>query len=224
MSADRHTRAVYFLADRNELRGSVGEGDANATGSRPATGTECAREFRFSQMVRRGTPPTSEALLRTLAERMTLKTAAEAVDGDIPAGFTYLGQFVDHDLTLDRTRTAFGTDVTVAELDQGRSPGLDLDTLYGRGPDHPSSAPFYRTDGVRLRLGRTQEVPGQPGAASLALDGFDLPRLGTAATGAEEARREQPRRRDAGRQERPPRRRGAGTQHGVRGQRAGLRE
>ena len=23
--------------------------------------------------------------------------------GDIPAGYTYLGQFIDHDLTMDRT-------------------------------------------------------------------------------------------------------------------------
>ena len=29
--------------------------------------------------------------------------------GQIPAGFTYLGQFIDHDLTFDKTTVMLGT-------------------------------------------------------------------------------------------------------------------
>lgn len=52
----------------------------------------------------------------------------------VPSGFTYLGQFVDHDLTLDLT--SIGEKV---EDPQGvknfRTPALDLDSIYGHGPD-----------------------------------------------------------------------------------------
>lgn len=39
----------------------------------------------------------------------------------IPAGFTYLGQFTDHDLTFDKTAVALGTNVTPAQLLQART-------------------------------------------------------------------------------------------------------
>ncbi|MDQ3827115.1 MAG: hypothetical protein M3319_04750, partial [Actinomycetota bacterium] len=50
------------------------------------------------------------------------------------------GQFVDHDLTMDATAVSLGQDVTVDELVDGRSPALDLDSVYGRGPQ-PSPRP-----------------------------------------------------------------------------------
>lgn len=51
----------------------------------------------------------------------------------IPAGYTFLGQFIDHDITLDLTP------ITVAQQDPDatinyRSPRYDLDSIYGRGP------------------------------------------------------------------------------------------
>src|SRR4029453_801767 len=52
----------------------------------------------------------------------------------VPAGFTYLGQFVDHDITLDLT--AIGekeSDPTAVE--NFRTPALDVDSVYGLGPD-----------------------------------------------------------------------------------------
>ena len=61
----------------------------------------------------------------------------------MPAGYTYLGQFVDHDLTMDDTDVGLGDDVTPAELVQGRSPRLDLDSLYGAGP--PTRGPRSST-------------------------------------------------------------------------------
>ncbi|HJV05470.1 MAG TPA: heme peroxidase family protein [Actinomycetota bacterium] len=92
-------------------------------------------------------------------------------DARIPAGFTYLGQFVDHDLTFDRTDVTLGENVGPAELLQARSPSLDLDSLYGAGPDDPVSERFYEADGIHLKMGRTKAVEPHP-----QFDGFDLPR------------------------------------------------
>ena len=112
-------------------------------------------------------------------------TNGAETDSTVPAGYTYLGQFIDHDLTLDKTDVSFGTPVTVAELRQGRSPTLDLDSLYGLGPR--LEPVFYESDGVRLKLGRTQESPGNE-VTLRSLDHFDLPRKGTSTADPDEVR------------------------------------
>jgi hypothetical protein len=56
----------------------------------------------------------------------------------IPAGFTYLGQFVDHDITFDPTSSLQRFDDPEG-LVNFRTPRFDLDSLYGRGP---SDDPF----------------------------------------------------------------------------------
>ena len=88
----------------------------------------------------------------------------------IPAGFTYVGQFVDHDLTFDKTVVMLDANVTPAQLVQARSPSLDLDSLYGGGPNDPASEKFYEADKVHLKMGSTVAA-GPP-----AMQGFDLPR------------------------------------------------
>jgi hypothetical protein len=98
-------------------------------------------------------------------------------DSPIPAGFTYLGQFVDHDLTFDRTAVTLGENVSPADLVQARSPSLDLDSIYGAGPDDPESEKFYEADGIHLKMGKTEPIEGLP-----RFDGFDLPR-GAGASG-----------------------------------------
>jgi hypothetical protein len=154
--------------------------------NRPATLSERERSFRFSEIVAGTTPAPSDALLEALAQAMT--AAGTDIDSNIPAGFTYLGQFVDHDLTRDVTDRPFGTPLTTPDqLAQARSPALDLDSLYGGGPDDPQDSIFYAADGVRLMLGRTQESTPPP-VATLALDGFDLPRKGPATAEPLEAR------------------------------------
>jgi hypothetical protein len=74
----------------------------------------------------------------------------------LPAGHTYLGQFIDHDITADKTaglpQSGFkGPD----ELVQGRSPSLDLDSVFGLGPVR--NPDLY--DGVRLKIGETTPTP-----------------------------------------------------------------
>jgi hypothetical protein len=55
----------------------------------------------------------------------------------IPAGFTYFGQFVDHDITLDLTPLAVQQG-DLLSIENFRTPALDLDSIYGTGPEtHP---------------------------------------------------------------------------------------
>jgi hypothetical protein len=56
---------------------------------------------------------------------------------NIPAGYTYLGQFIDHDITLDTTPLEQQKADPLATTNF-RTPALDLDSLYGDGPGiHP---------------------------------------------------------------------------------------
>jgi Animal haem peroxidase len=58
---------------------------------------------------------------------------ADAGVSVIPAGFTYFGQFVDHDITLDIS-SSLEADTDANTINNMRSPALDLDSLYSRGP------------------------------------------------------------------------------------------
>ncbi|HWN72927.1 MAG TPA: peroxidase family protein, partial [Solirubrobacterales bacterium] len=56
-------------------------------------------------------------------------------DGPIPAGYTYLGQFIDHDITFDPVSSLQRQNDPDA-LHDFRTPRLDLDSLYGDGPNN----------------------------------------------------------------------------------------
>lgn len=173
----RHNRNLFFIASTGELRGEV---------NRPATPSECQRAFRFSEIVGGSTPAPSDELLEAIADVMTQD--GEDIDSPIPAGFTYLAQFVDHDLTRDRTDVPFGTPVTDPSLlTQARSPALDLDSVYGIGPTVEPG--FYQPDGIRLKIGKTQESgPDSIQITNSPLDDFDLPRKGATAVEPTEVR------------------------------------
>ncbi|MGJ9420133.1 heme peroxidase family protein [Massilia sp. CMS3.1] len=174
----RHQRNFFFLANLNQVRGDT---------ARPATESEIERAFRFSEIVTTSALPNTDSLLAALAEEMI---SGQETDGDIPAGYTYLGQFIDHDLTMDNTDVKFGANVSVTQLRQGRSPALDLDSLYGLGPD--KEPVFYDDDRVKLKVGPTKEsAPPDHPVASIALDKFDLPRKGNSTADPEEVRKAQ---------------------------------
>lgn len=78
---------------------------------------------------------------------------------EIPAGYTYLGQFVDHDITFDSASSLQQQNDPDA-LEDFRTPRLDLDSLYGRGPnDEPHL--YERPARVKFRLGANKGVNGQ---------------------------------------------------------------
>ncbi len=60
----------------------------------------------------------------------------ESGSSDIPAGYVFFAQFVDHDITLD-TRSELISDKPQdpSKLPNLRSPSLDLDCVYGFGPE-----------------------------------------------------------------------------------------
>ncbi|MEA2372496.1 MAG: hypothetical protein QOH12_2890 [Solirubrobacteraceae bacterium] len=86
----------------------------------------------------------------------------------IVAAYTYLGQFIDHDLTFDPTSSLkqFLTKEQLKQLVDFRTPRFDLDNLYGRGPnDNPY---MYQGDGIHLLLGEPMSGnPHDTGAAGL---------------------------------------------------------
>jgi Animal haem peroxidase len=74
----------------------------------------------------------------------------------MPAGYTYFGQFIDHDLTFDNTSSLNPKDNKKKPGDKAtekapsnlRTPRFDLDSLYGDGPD---AMPYmYAEDGASL--------------------------------------------------------------------------
>ena len=68
----------------------------------------------------------------------------------VPAGYTYFGQFVDHDLTFDTT-SSLETLTRQNVIGNERTPRFDLDNVYGSGPD---DQPYlYAADGASLVLG-----------------------------------------------------------------------
>lgn len=82
----------------------------------------------------------------------------------IPAGFTYLGQFVDHDITLDLTPIN-AKKIDPEALQNFRTPALDLDALYGLGPEQQPYMYERLPNGkitARMLLGRTDGESPQP--------------------------------------------------------------
>jgi hypothetical protein len=95
----------------------------------------------------------------------------------IPAVYTYLGQFIDHDITArtdrpnevgnvtDQPVVPVDPDVVRTEVTNERVPALDLDSVYGDGPTLPGgleTAAKDLYDGIKLKLG-TVALEGKPG-------------------------------------------------------------
>ncbi|MGH1351733.1 MAG: peroxidase family protein, partial [Methyloligellaceae bacterium] len=102
---------------------------------------------------------------------------------ETPAGYTFFGQFIDHDITLD-TRSMLNGVIADGNLKNVRTPALDLDSVYGGGPQETPflyNLPYLRVGklimgreaGARYDLLRTQSSRkhGPLGGASRALIG-----------------------------------------------------
>jgi hypothetical protein len=77
-------------------------------------------------------------------------------DGVIPAGYTYFGQFIDHDLTSEAS-TFRQTPSDTSQLRNLRTPRFDLDNLYDNGPEQ---SPALYSDGMRLMFGNQDNPRG----------------------------------------------------------------
>jgi Animal haem peroxidase len=101
---------------------------------------QAARGGRFGRMF--ATLPRPDPGARAV-EQLAAAMHARALAGgsaenlDVRAGYTYLSQFVDHDLTFDPTSQLQRVNDPEALVDF-RTPRFDLDSLYGSGPaDQP---------------------------------------------------------------------------------------
>jgi hypothetical protein len=118
------------------------------------------RIFPLSSSLRAATYGTtdteSRSALMALGEAMTseLDAPKDGKDGEesaIPALYTYFGQFIDHDITFDPMTTLIQHNDPDA-LTDFRTPALDLDNVYGRGP---SDQPYlYDKNGTKFLLGK----------------------------------------------------------------------
>ncbi len=109
-------------------------------------------------------------------------TGGAPVEGDNPdisAGYTYIGQFLDHDITFDPSSSLTEQNDKDA-LRNYRTPRFDLDSLYGGGPD---DSPYMYDQAVYGRL-LTGQNPAA-GGDGVSLEPADLPRtrLGRAVIG-----------------------------------------
>ena len=75
------------------------------------------------------------------------------------AHYTYLGQFVVHDLSHDTTVLAEAAKTDWKELSNKTTPWLDLDSVYGDGPGSRRHSHLYDTDGATFRLGHRSDGP-----------------------------------------------------------------
>jgi len=126
--------------------------------------------------------PETIAALRLLGEGMASDPSNK--EGTLPALFTYLGQFIDHDITKmefsDNISGPLGQDIIElsnfspltddqieAEIINGRTPSLDLDSVYG-------GLAGREDDGVKMVLGEVTPVTFGPITSSD--PNHDLPR------------------------------------------------
>jgi len=90
------------------------------------------------------------------------KDGPDTEESGIPALYTYLGQFVDHDLTFDPASSLQQQNDPDGLVDY-RTPRFDLDNVYGRGPDDaPYLYDFTKGAGnAKLLLGKPLSGGGQ---------------------------------------------------------------
>lgn len=151
----------------------------------------CANKFgyMFPVAVRTATrlpfSATTQALLNQLGNLMGDPARDSGVDSTIPAGYTYFGQFVDHDITFD-TSSTIDASQDATTITNMRTPALDLDSVYGQGPAldpylYRFPAGTMPPTAVKLQLGRNRDFGnGGPrnGSGVLATPTtFDVPRV-----------------------------------------------
>ena len=133
--------ALAKLKKGRALKGAHGVGDPRGSDIALRFGRD--REARFGVMFKRlpaYNPP--DALLTALAVKMNDGKAPlnDVKDSDVafdiettPAGYIYLGQFIDHDMTLDKTPLTQQKQDPRAMVNFD-TPKFDLGSVYGKGP------------------------------------------------------------------------------------------
>jgi hypothetical protein len=75
-------------------------------------------------------------------------------NGQLPAGYTYFGQFINHDVTFD-AQSSLRRAARPEQFRSKRTPRFDLDSVYGRGAQEQPHL-YCRKDPFRLLVGQTE--------------------------------------------------------------------
>lgn len=144
----RHSsRSSYFVANEGMFNESPATGGCPHSMNTTAETASKPVLFKFGRMF--DARPEITRCLTELGTKMG-RTASE--DSSIPSGYTYLSQFIAHEITFDKTKGMPETDATPDNL---RSPQIDLDSLYGNDED-PHRGRFYETENpALLKIGKT---------------------------------------------------------------------
>jgi len=131
----------------------------------PDTFGRIGERNRLSGIAADGEPFGATAILDAFEVAVTgMRDTSDPKGHDVAAGMTFFGQFVDHDITLDAT-SAIGSVIDPATIRNVRTPGLDLDCVYGDGPEasphlyHPKHHGFllFGNEKNHLDLARTRQ-------------------------------------------------------------------
>lgn len=173
----------------------------------PIVKSPCADKFGYMSSAATRTATklpfniTSQALMGQLGDLMgnlnrdpnSPPSAVTPSDSNIPAGYTYFGQFVDHDITFD-VSSSLDAETDANTINNMRTPALDLDSVYGRGPAldpflyvFPSST--LPPTAIKLQLGTNSSTGpggpagsvGNPSGMQVQTD-FDVPRMSSSKT------------------------------------------
>jgi hypothetical protein len=88
------------------------------------------------------------------------------------AGVTFLGQFIDHDLTLD-PRSSLFAHTDPRRTKNFRTAAFDLDSVYGTGPQ--TSPQLYDLSSGDIKL-KVEVIPGSEAVSRLGVARYDVPR------------------------------------------------
>ncbi|MEM7487612.1 MAG: peroxidase family protein [Pseudomonadota bacterium] len=116
----------------NEGTQSMGHRPKAQLGAEDAA--QVAAQRHFGRIFDRQEDQPDAAAMGELARRME-EGPDDPKDGPADAGTAFFGQFIDHDLTLDATTRLGVMSGRVDRIENFRTPRLDLDSVYGSGPE-----------------------------------------------------------------------------------------
>jgi Animal haem peroxidase len=102
------------------------------------------------------------------------KSANNPDNPAITAGFTFLGQFIDHDMTFDPT-SSLARQQDPDSIRNFRIPALDLDSVYGGGPIASPYLYDATIDGGRTTF-LLEDIPGSQSVSVGGVARSDVPR------------------------------------------------
>ncbi|MDQ4093668.1 MAG: peroxidase [Actinomycetota bacterium] len=115
--------------------------------------------------------PLSEGPVRLITNPELSPDNADQDVSNMTAGTTFVGQFLDHDVTFDNT-SRLGVVTEPTQTPNTRVPRLDLDSVYGGGPS--VSPQLYRSsDPATLRFGNGglfEDLPRNPDMTAIIAD------------------------------------------------------